>query len=632
LLVVLLVKRSFIFIFFLPLILLAQNKGGSSFKIDSLRQALALAKADTSIVNIKNNLGAELCYKGEYEEAFTCLQQALALATKLQYKKGIAAACHRVASVYWNRADYGNALASWLKAQKIYEELNDLRGMANVSLNLSNVYAKLGNDEKALESYLNALGTATKINDKDLMGVIYVNLGDLFASQARTAKTGEAKKAKYQLALDNLMKGLTLSREAGNKSIESQACISMGNVYYGLGNLEKGAPAKQWYEKDLAVQFKALKIKEELGDKRGMYLCYMSIGIAYYMLDDLAKTEENLNRSLALSKQIGYKTGIKEAYGNLSQLAEEKGDYKKAFTYEKLFSAMKDSVLSEASARQLTDMMEKYQSEKKQKENEVLQQQASIRELEIRQGRLWILALTLLSVLILGFALLWIRQNRRTAFYEKIEMQQKLLRSQMNPHFIFNAMVGIQNYIYREEPETAANYLSSVVHLMRSIIDNSKREYVALEKEITGLQHYLALQQVRFQDKFDFKIDIDPAVDAGSLFVPPMMAQPFIENAIVHGVLKKINGKGRITVNFYLDSGFLALAVTDNGVGRQRTDETLKDEMHLSVATGITRERLAILNRRSKQKSSFTITDLKDTAGEPVGTEVTFLFALRGAE
>lgn len=626
-------KKFFFIIFLSPLFLPAQNKSNPSFKIDSLKQALEKAKADTTIVNLKNILGAELCTKGEYDEAFTYLQQALALAGKLQYKKGIAAARHRVASVYWYKADYNNALASWLKAQKIYEELNDSKGMANVIFNLSNVYAKLGNDKKALESYKNALDAAARINNKDLAGITYVNLGDFYSSQTRLIKDAEAKKAKYRLALDNLMKGLDLLKEVGKKISEAQAYIIIGNVYYGLGNLEKGALARQWYQKDLVMQFQALKIKEELDDKQGMAICYMSIGIAYYMMDDLAKTEENLNRSLTLSRQIGYKAGIKEAYGNLSQLAEEKHEYKKAFEYEKLFSAMKDSVMSEASARQITDMMEKYQSEKKQKENEVLQQQASIRELQIRQGRLWILALTLLSALILGFAFLWVRQNRRTAFYEKIEMQQKLLRSQMNPHFIFNAMVGIQNYIYKEEPQTAANYLSSVVHLMRSIIDNSKKEYVALEKEITMLQHYLALQQVRFDDRFDFKIEVDDSVDAESLFVPPMMAQPFIENAIVHGVMKKNNGKGSIAIKFYLDSGYLALAVIDNGVGRQKAAEAvLKDEMHLSVATGITQERLAILNRKSKQKSSFTITDLKDEAGEPAGTRVTFLFALKRTE
>lgn len=317
-------------------------------------------------------------------------------------------------------------------------------------------------------------------------------------------------------------------------------------------------------------------------------------------------------------------------------MAQESGNYKEALNYQKLFSGIKDSIINEKANNQLIEMEAVYQNEKKQRENEALAQknqllfqQSKIQDLKISQSRSFIIGLIVLAVLIAGIAFLLIRQNRLNAMHSKLEMEQKLLRSQMNPHFIFNAMVGIQNYIYKEEPEVAANYLSSVVQLMRSIIDNSTKEFILLDKEISTLHHYLTLQQVRFPDKFEFKIDTHPDLETENILIPPMMAQPVIENAIVHGVINKVNGSGLISVKFQVSANDLLLIVEDNGVGRDKAAEFgKKEDTHLSVATNITNERLKILNRNAKQKSSMTITDLKNENGEPSGTRVTFLFPL----
>ncbi len=116
-------------------------------------------------------------------------------------------------------------------------------------------------------------------------------------------------------------------------------------------------------------------------------------------------------------------------------------------------------------------------------------------------------------------------------------LKQRLLRSQMNPHFIFNSLSGIQNFIVTEKSTKASIYLSKFATLVRNILDSSVKEYVTLEKEIATIENYLELQKVRYAGKFEFSIKTDDAIDPESTMIPPMLAQPFIENAIEHGIV-----------------------------------------------------------------------------------------------
>ena len=272
----------------------------------------------------------------------------------------------------------------------------------------------------------------------------------------------------------------------------------------------------------------------------------------------------------------------------------------------------------------------KEMDKKKQKEIEALAQKNEIQHLQIEQNRYFIVGLASLVLLITAFAFLFIRQNRVNALNAKIELEQKLLRSQMNPHFIFNAMTSVQNYIYKEEPQEAANYLSSVFKLMRSILESSKEEYILLEKEIQTLKHYLILQQLCFQNKFDFNIEVDPKLDIGNVLIPPMMAQPIIENAIEHGIVNRIGEKGLIIVRLIKQENGFLFEIEDNGVGREKAREISKtnSSKHLSVATNITAERINLLNKKAKGKITMQIIDLKNEKDESSGTKVIFSFPL----
>jgi signal transduction histidine kinase len=232
---------------------------------------------------------------------------------------------------------------------------------------------------------------------------------------------------------------------------------------------------------------------------------------------------------------------------------------------------------------------------------------------------------------------------------DKTMLEQRLLRAQMNPHFLFNTLSTIQGYMLENDTARANQYLSRFSRLMRNILDNTSRESVLLEQEISTIGNYLELQKIRYQGRFDYQITVDENIDPESTFIPPMLAQPFIENAIEHGI-KHSPDKGEITVAFstfpYSKSSNrpiaqssnrqtaqssnrpIILEVTDNGVGRAESAriESPRSKDHRPMATAITRERLRVLSRRAprrlRQHIGLEIEDLADSQGNPSGTRV----------
>jgi sensor histidine kinase YesM len=221
------------------------------------------------------------------------------------------------------------------------------------------------------------------------------------------------------------------------------------------------------------------------------------------------------------------------------------------------------------------------------------------------------------------FATLFFRQNRIKANQQNIQLKQRLFRSQMNPHFIFNSLASIQNSIINEDPMKASKYLARFSKLVRNILDSSTAETITLEDEINTIENYLTLQKIRYPEMINFNISVDDGLDVEATFIPPMLAQPFIENAIEHG-LKSKEAKGNIEVRFTKKNQTLVLEIEDDGIGRPQAQENLKakDPGHKSMATGITQERINVLNRKKKRKIHFNIIDLKDESGRARGTKV----------
>jgi LytS/YehU family sensor histidine kinase len=214
-------------------------------------------------------------------------------------------------------------------------------------------------------------------------------------------------------------------------------------------------------------------------------------------------------------------------------------------------------------------------------------------------------------------------------FYRSNKQQQlannllalKSLRSQMNPHFIFNALNSVNNYIAKNDERSANQYLSEFSTLMRAVLENSEEDFISLSRELELIKLYVKLEHSRFIEKFDYIINIDEQIDAEAFQIPPMLLQPYIENAIWHGLRYK-EEKGTLSIELVQkETDLIEIRITDNGIGRKKSKElkTKNQKTRNSKGMGNIRKRIAILNSMYKDKVSVSVKDLnKDATGTQV--------------
>lgn len=197
------------------------------------------------------------------------------------------------------------------------------------------------------------------------------------------------------------------------------------------------------------------------------------------------------------------------------------------------------------------------------------------------------ISVIIIIVFIILLGILYFRQNKLKSKLEIEQNKQKLLRSQMNPHFIYNALSAIQNFILSNNSMESVTYISEFSGLMRMVLENSRKDLITLKEDVGFVNYYLKLQKLRFNDKFNYIINIEEDINQELIKIPPMLTQPFIENAVEHG-MRQIEKDGLIQVNYQLKDKNLVITVMDNGKGMN--DEN--NSKHKSLATKITKEKI----------------------------------------
>jgi hypothetical protein len=312
-------------------------------------------------------------------------------------------------------------------------------------------------------------------------------------------------------------------------------------------------------------------------------------------------------------------------YQILVNIFKQQGNYKEAFNLNAIHEGLKDSIEKFQKRTEILDLQYKYQSRQKDDQIKLLSQENQLQGYKINQNRLMLFTVIVISALLSLVFILLLRQNRIKSSRKVTEFKQRLLRSQMNPHFIFNSLTSIQHFIVQQDDIKASVYLSRFSDLVRNILSNSHVELITLEEEINTIENYLELQKLRFPDRFEYKISINEKLNPESVQLPPMLTQPFVENAIEHG-FKKFEDKGVISLVFNSKQDFLIISITDNGIGRKRSHElkSNQEKDHKSMATLITTERIKTINKKLKRRIHFEIVDLKDENGNATGTKVVF--------
>lgn len=210
------------------------------------------------------------------------------------------------------------------------------------------------------------------------------------------------------------------------------------------------------------------------------------------------------------------------------------------------------------------------------------------------------------------------------------ELEQASLRAQMNPHFIFNCLNSIQHFIIKDDLKQTNRYITQFGSLIRKTMDNSARAVISISDEINYLGSYLELEQMRFSSKFRYEICIDPIIDKDQTYIPSMLLQPFVENAIRHGIRNKQDGEGLITISIDQSEGYLKISIEDNGVGRKAAREYQGEQPIEYQSRGITltQKRIDILNVANAEKVKTSIIDLEDEDGSAKGTRVILSFPI----
>jgi tetratricopeptide (TPR) repeat protein len=652
------------------------------YDVDSLLSVLPGQQGKERLQTL-NFLAASLSFEDK-KESENYANQALELAMQLRDRKGEAEAFRNLARKEFYDGNYPMALNFYQQSLKIYEATGDRYRVAQLHDDIAVTHFFAGNYNKTFEFIHLALDI---YREKNTDGTTVGNVTDTMAIYSAAGLpyrlTGQSdtalklylnyleigKKNHFEITDIMLHHGLVAMcyfengnydsalfylRKANefpevNPSIQAMKHRHIG--YMGYVYLEQGMidSAIRMFRTSFEWFSERGFLKQSQMDAGLLGDIYHSMGKNHEAEKYYIISEELLNEMLSKHSYYRYdslkyvvswgrelffpftKKDVKEStytsavqlYNSMYSFYNEKKDLLKAMNYLELCSAAKDTLRNLERNRESIEIQTKYETERKDAEILHLSQQNELSEIRLRQSRGFLIGLGGIVILIILLAAILIRQGRLRAAQEKLLIQQKLLRSQMNPHFLFNSLTSIQNYMNRDKDGMAGIYLSKFSKLVRQILKSSSQEQVTLEEEINTIENYLSLQKIRFPDKFDYRIDIDP--DLESVLVPPMLAQPFIENSIEHGFKNK-EDKGHLNIRFSLDGNMLKLEIEDDGIGRKKAMEILEkqNKNHRSMATNITRERLEALNRKSKKKIALEIIDLKDENGEVMGTLVQF--------
>ncbi|WP_430811837.1 MULTISPECIES: tetratricopeptide repeat-containing sensor histidine kinase [unclassified Carboxylicivirga] len=552
-------------------------------------------------VALKNNLyhqlfdiyitvGQRLRSKSYYPEAMDMFQKALAIAEASDNILFQTRAYNQIGVIYRRVDENPQALDMHMKALQLAEECNDSLSLSKAINGMGNVSIAMERYHSAIEYFRRGLSIATQ-------------LGNQLGQAINTNNLGEAYMKLDQL--DSAMHYYLRSLEHNtliNSRIGQAICYnSIGSAYI----------AKQQNRLALEYLMKALEINLELEERMHTSVSYTQIGRTY--LNDKHPDEaiRYLKKGLDLSEEIGSKYTAEEAASLLSQAYELKREYNPSLKYYKLATELRDSILNEKNIFHIASVEAKYNSRLQKLKIEELNKEALLQKTVLSKQRSLLAASILVVIILAVVAILIIVQGRLRNRYRNLRFQQQLLRSQMSPHFIFNALSAIQVFILEHDMNKSSEFLAHFSKLMRHVLRSSNYEFIPIDEELEMLQYYLKIQQLRFSPPFEFNISVSDDIKNNKVVIPPMLIQPFVENAIEHG-LKPLGDEGKITIRLLSDKGNMVVEVEDNGLGIDFNHRLSKCERnHESMAIKITQERLSILERDTKQKTQLELFDKK---------------------
>ena len=601
----------------------------------------ALKSNDTSkIITAYYDFGDYYSELGEYKKSDSLFNISLRFATQ---KKDFEM-CGKINNLLASNASYqGNrtsAIKYYNKALDFFAKNKDLDGMALILMNMGSEYEFAGDLSKAMEHKLKALKYKEASGVRKNLDYYYQNVGQLFKETDvkkweyyvqkayLVSKTLPETRIQTRIAIFNDLGGIAQSKKELKKSLiwyDSMIVVSKKIDYTNGLNTAYSNRAMVYkslkqYENALSDITKAMEYDKKINRNYSTITNKTHAGQILMELNRFAEAKQYLTEALKLSQTL--KTYPEEEaviHNSLARIGEKTGNWKSAYEHYVDYKNGMDSIRNSETNKTIQDLEIKYQTSEKEKKIATLNNDNELKNLQINRNKYIIFSLIILSLLIVSLFLYLNTRNRLKQQKKQAELQQKLLRSQLNPHFIFNAVGSIQSYMYRNDAKTASSYLTKFASLMRSILNQSSQDLCPLSEEIEMLENYLSLEKLRKNDAFQYQISVENNIDAEETMLPSMLVQPFVENAIKHAFTSD-NEKNKIDIHFSKSEKILHVKVVDNGVGINQTMQNEKS--HKSMASDIFKQRMQIMGKKWENEANFSIIDLSETGGN--GTRVIF--------
>ena len=609
-------------------------------KLDSLLKVNAGYKKDDTIKTDVLYQIAFLLQSTDPDKGCEYAAQAVAVSRKINHKPSLAQAYYVMGVNYTAANNTAEALDYYQKAAGVFESVSNRNGVAKVYNAIGSAYPTLDEHYGDALLYFNkAIAICKEEGNNPLLPFPMLNKAIVYKNIDSTAQ-----------ALQYFKEALILCTKYApeRRSLLASIYSGLGSMYTEPADsaLAQSGFRGSRYDTSIYYQQKALDIYAELGNESGVAVCYRRLADALF-------AQKKYSAALAYTiktKQIAHEDGFlgieSDAAGLLSNIYAATGRFDSAYRYQKEYALLEDSILNDDKEKALIQKEMQYNFSKKEDslnfQNTLLSQTNAINKLRLRQQ--WFYSIGgILVLLCIGSFLLYRNSNKQAKLTlalgkERAEKKQKeaeferrmsdaalnSLRSQMNPHFIFNCLNSIKLYALENKAEEATEYLGKFSGLMRLVLENSKTDRITLQKEIETLQLYLDMEVMRFKQKLSYEIQVAGNVDTDYLELPPMLIQPYVENAIWHGLMPKEDG-GKVTLHFTcLNDNYLQVVVADNGVGRAKAAElkSKSAQAHKSFGMSITHQRIELINQLYQTNMSVSVSDKHNERGAPAGTEI----------
>lgn len=492
---------------------------------------------------------------------------------------------------------------------------------SNAYVVIGKLYRKKGDYEKSLK-YLKKADVVVGTTNVQQRAVVQGQIGD---SYNQLNKTDEAEEY-YQRSIEYgkeardtalLVENFDRINDIYRQQKRSQDIISLNNrvVDRKGATIKTGDPAAEIVDgaqNDFWVR--------ELEQKANLNLA------AAYIENDSSEAAIEILNDLQGNSDVDDLEQSRDVHNMLSKAYDQSGLYARALDEYKIFVKIQDSLLKEKDLRIKATLKKNIalQGLENQvifleKDRELSAQSIALNESNLQLQQTIIVAVVVIALVSLLFLIIVVRKNRaRATAYNLLEL--KSLRTKMNPHFIFNSLNSVNHFIAQNDEKAANKYLSRFSKLMREVLDSSDKDFISVEKELDLLKVYLALEHQRFENKFSYELHVDPEIENGDSMIPPMLVQPFIENAIWHG-LRYVDYPGLLEVRFLHREKGVLIEVEDNGIGRKASRElkTKSQHQHKSSAIRLSQNRIVLSNKVYGEALSVQIIDKE---GDQSGTLV----------